>query len=58
MKSIWADILEILILIPFKLIEIILSLFGFILLLTVHPIILIIREIKGNGRKSKSSSAL
>lgn len=46
MKSTWEEILELLILIPFKLIELILSLFGFIILLIAHPFILIIKEIK------------
>lgn len=54
MKTWWNEMIELIILVPLKILELLLNCFAFILVAIVTPFVMIINAIKGNNNdKSK-----
>ena len=56
MKSLWEELLELIILIPIKLIEFILNIFAFIIYAIWFPVIKIVSMITGNNSKNSTEN--
>ena len=56
MKSWWEELLELIILIPIKLIEFILNIFAFIIYAIWFPVIKIVSMITGNNSKNSTEN--